>query len=120
MSGPEAHWRAALAQGRFLLQRTDDGAVVFPPRAVAPGSGAALHWFEASGRGTVYSLSWIGRKPPQDPYHVALIDLAEGARLMSRVEDATPETLRIGQRVRAFIGGSDEEPLLLFRMEADA
>ncbi len=117
MSGPEQQWRQALAQGRFLLQRSADGRAIFPPRAAAPDSGEPLSWVEASGRGTVYSLSWISPKPPAEPYHVALIDLEEGARLMSRVEGATPETLRIGQKVRAFIGGPDGEPLLLFRVE---
>ena len=117
MSGPEQQWRAALTQGRFLLQRAPDGRVIFPPRAAAPGTGAPLEWIEASGRGTIYSLSWIHQRPPAPPYHVALIDLEEGARLMSRVEDATPETLHIGQAVRAVIAGSADGPLLVFRVE---
>lgn len=119
MTGPEAHWRAALAEGRLLLQRTPDGAVVFPPRLAAPGTGEAPEWFEASGRGSVYTLSWISRKPPAEPYHVALIDLDEGARLMSRVEGVTPETLRIGMKVEAYVDRSGEVPLLLFRPVED-
>lgn len=119
MTGPEELWRDALANGRFLLQRTDDGQAVFPPRAVAPGSGGPMEWIEASGRGTIYSVSWIYPRPPAPPYHVALITLDEGARLMSRVLDATPEALAIGQRVKAFIGESDGAPLLLFRREQE-
>lgn len=112
---PETRWRTALAEGRLLLQRAPDGSAVFPPRLAAPGSGGPLEWFEASGRGRVYTLSWINRKPPAEPYHVALIDLDEGARLMSRVEGVTPETLAIGMRVEAFVDHDGDAPLLLFR-----
>lgn len=115
MSSPEAHWRAALAEGRFLLQRAPNGSAVFPPRMAAPGSGEALEWFEASGRGTVYTHSWINRKPPAQPYNVVVVELAEGARLMSRVEGVTPETLAIGMAVEAFVDVAGETPLLLFR-----
>lgn len=120
MTGPEMQWREALAQGRLLLQRAPDGNVIFPPRLAAPGTGDTLEWFEASGGGSVYSLSWIQRKPPALPYHVALIDLDEGARLMSRVEGVTPETLAIGMRVEAFVDRGGEAPLLLFRAAPEA
>src|SRR3546814_11356318 len=85
---PEAVWRAALAEGRFLLQRAQStGTRCFPPRVMEPGTGETdLEWVEAMGTGTVYSVTVIGRKPPAAPYHVALIDLDEGPRLMSRVE----------------------------------
>ncbi|KMS50538.1 hypothetical protein V474_06905 [Novosphingobium barchaimii LL02] len=120
MTSPASHWREALAQGRFLLQRAGDGSAIFPPRLAAPGSGTDdLEWIEASGLGTVYTLSWVQRRPPAEPYNVALIDLDEGARLMSRVEGMTPETLRIGQRVSAFIDSSGEQPVLLFRAWED-
>jgi uncharacterized OB-fold protein len=114
MSGPAAEWDAALAEGRFLLQRpAGGGATVFPPRAFAPGTGAQLEWFEASGHGTVYSATWIQRKPPEPPYNVVLVDLAEGARMMGRVEGVTPETLHIGMAVKARIV-SGETPVLVF------
>lgn len=116
MSGPESQWRAALADGRLLLQRAPDGSAIFPPRLAAPGSGAGpLEWIEASGRGSVYSVSWIQRKPPAEPYNVVLVELEEGARLMSRVDGVTPETLRIGMAIEAFIETGGDAPLLLFR-----
>lgn len=103
--GPAAHWDAALAQGRLLLQRpVGGGAAVFPPRARAPGTGAALEWIEASGLGTVYSVTWIHGRPPEPPRNVVLVDLAEGARMMGRVDGITPETLAIGMAVKARIG----------------
>lgn len=114
MSGPAAEWDAALAEGRFLIQQpVGGGKAVFPPRAFAPGAGADLEWVEASGHGTVYSATWIQRKPPEPPYNVVLVDLAEGARLMGRVEGVTPETLAIGMAVRARIIAG-ETPVLVF------
>ena len=114
MSGPSAEWDVALAEGRFLLQRpVGGGATVFPPRAFAPGTGAELEWFEASGHGTVYSATWIQRKPPEPPYNVVLVDLAEGTRMMGRVEGVTPETLQIGMAVKARIIAG-ESPMIVF------
>jgi uncharacterized protein len=110
--GPEAAWRAALAGGRFLLQRDRvTGEAFFPPRAHAPGTGHAVDWVEASGDGEVYSLTHIMRKPPEPSTHVALVTLAEGPRLMSRVDGAEPH---IGMKVRARIITEDGQPLLVF------
>jgi len=114
MSGPGTEWDAALAEGRFLLQRpVGGGKAVFPPRAFAPGTGAELEWFETSGLGTVYSATWIQRKPPEPPYNAVLVDLTEGVRMMGRVEGVTPETLQIGMAVKARIVGG-EVPMIVF------
>lgn len=114
---PETVWRAALAEGRFLLQRArSSGRVVFPPRLMEPGTGDAdLEWVEASGLGTVYSVTVISQKPPAEPYHVALIDLDEGARVMGRVDGLAAARVEIGLRVSARIAtGEDGVPVLLF------
>lgn len=114
--GPELHWRTSLADGKLLLQRAiSSGSVFFPPRLAEPGTGDTdLEWIEASGMGTVYSLTVVSQKPPAQPYNVVLIDLDEGARLMSRIDDAAPDTLRIGMRVQASIIEEDGGPLLVF------
>lgn len=115
-SGPAAHWREALAQGRFLLQRSrSSGAHVFPPRVAEPGTGADdLEWIEASGRGTVHAVTVIRPKPPAEPYNVVLVDLAEGPRLMSRIEGIAVEAVTIGLDVTARIDEGDDGPILLF------
>lgn len=113
MTSPETHWRNALAQGRLLIQRAaGSGATFFPPRLIEPGTGEPdIEWIEASGFGTVYSVTSIHPKPPAEPYAVVLVDLDEGPRLMSRVDG--PGDVAIGQRVRARIDRSGE-PILLF------
>ena len=76
------------------------GRAVFYPRLVCPYSGSSdLEWRVASGLGTVYATT-VTHPPQGEPYNVALIDCDEGFRLMSRVEDVVPETVRIGLRVR--------------------
>lgn len=114
--GPEAHWRAALAEGRFLLQRAvSSGTIVFPPRLAEPGTGDTdLEWVEASGMGKIYSLTIVSQRPPAEPYNVVLVDLDEGGRLMSRVECKDLQSLHIGMRVRAQIIDEDGAPLLVF------
>lgn len=113
MSSPETYWRNALADGRILLQRaTGSGAIFFPPRIMEPGSGDTdFEWVEASGLGTVHSVTMINQKPPAAPYNVVLVDLDEGPRLMSRVEG--PGEITIGLRVVARIE-QGEAPTLLF------
>ena len=115
-SGPEASWRAALAEGRFMLQRSlSDGTYVFPPRTMAPGTGADdLEWVEASGNGSVYSVTVISPKPPLEPYNVVLVDLDEGPRVMSRIEGVAAADVKIGMRVQARIGEEAGAPILLF------
>jgi uncharacterized OB-fold protein len=113
---PDAEFRAFLAEGRFMIQRSkSSGAHVFYPRAVAPGTGARdLEWVQACGRGVVYSTTVVRKKPPEPSYNVALIDLAEGPRMMSRVEGLDPAAVAIGMAVQARIIDQDGEPVVIF------
>ena len=110
--GPEAQFRAYLAEGRFMIQRSrSTGRHVFYPRVAVPGSGETdLEWVPASGEGTVYSITV--NRTREGSYNIALVDLAEGPRLMSRIEGA--ETAPIGTRVKARIASIEGEPALVF------
>ena len=112
---PDEDFRRFLAEGRFMIQRSAaSGRHVFFPRVAEPGTGAPLDWVEASGRGVVYATTVVRKKPPEPSYNVALIDLAEGPRLMSRVEGVEPDAVVIGMAVRARIVDQDGEPILVF------
>ena len=113
---PEKEFLEFLEQGEFMLQRSrSSGAFIFYPRVAEPGTGATdLEWVRASGNGTVYSTTVIRQKPPKADYNVALIDLAEGPRMMSRVQDIAPQNVKIGMRVRAKIIKEDDKPLVVF------
>jgi hypothetical protein len=115
--GPEAMFRTHLAEGRFMIQRSaSTGAHVFYPRVVAPGTGEAdLEWVEASGEGTVHATTVTRRRPEQGgDYNVALIDLAEGPRMMSRVVGIAPGDVKIGMKVTAKIEQLNGAPAVLF------
>nr|PZN83314.1 MAG: nucleic acid-binding protein [Pseudomonadota bacterium] len=110
--GPEQEFRSYLSEGRFMIQRSrSSGRYVFFPRVAEPGSGRSdLEWVEASGFGTVYSITV--NRTREGSYNIALIELDEGPRLMSRVEGV--ETVPIGTRVKARITEIDGEPAVVF------
>ena len=97
--------------------RTGDQAPVFHPRLVAPGIGGSnLEWRVSVGNGTVYATTTLFRRG-EAPYNVALIDLDEGFRMMSRVEGIEPAKVAIGMRVRVrFVpaGEPDAAPVPVF------
>ncbi len=113
---PDADYQRFLLEGRFMIQRgASSGRYHFYPRAIEPGSGLDdLEWVEASGLATVYSTTVVRANPPTVSYNVALIDLAEGPRLMSRVEGLAPEAVRIGMAVRARITLEDGNAFVVF------
>jgi hypothetical protein len=113
-TGPDEEFAAFLATGRFMIQKAPDGGHVFYPRVAQPGTGDPLEWVEASGRGQVYATTVVRRKPPEPNYNVAVIDLAEGPRMMGRVTGVAPEDVRIGMPVRARIAEEDGAFLVVF------
>ena len=115
--GPEAQFRAFLKQGRFMLQRSaSTGRHVFYPRVAVPGSGETdLEWVEAQGSGTVYATTV--NRTREGNTNLAIIELDEGVRMMSRVEGVPAETVRIGQRVKARIEVQDGAEIVLFEVD---
>ncbi|MEO6321999.1 MAG: OB-fold domain-containing protein [Polaromonas sp.] len=114
----QTHYQAELDAGRFCLQHCPQCQHhVFTPRELCPHCGTSpLRWVRASGLGTVYSSTTIARKPDAGGnYNVALIDLDEGVRMMSRVEGLAPEAVRIGQRVQVHVAQKDGRGLVLFQ-----
>src|SRR5690606_20746487 len=111
--GPEAQFKSYLQEGKFMIQRSRaSGKYVFYPRLAIPSTGATdLEWVEASGRGTVYSIT-VNRSKTET-YNVALIDLEEGVRMMSLV--AGHESVPIGTPVQASIAVvHNGEPAVIF------
>lgn len=115
--GADLAYHDALARGEFLIQRcTACDKAVFYPRMICPHCGSpSLAWQAPSGHGTVYSTTVVRRKAEAGgDYNVALIDLAEGVRLMSRVEGIPPEAVAIGMPVRAEVRQRNGAGLLVF------
>lgn len=115
-SHPEIDFQRFLAEGSFRIQRSRaTGRYIFYPRVAEPVTGSTdLDWVEASGLGVVYSTTVIRQKPPTPSYNLALIDLAEGPRMMSRVVGIPPEQVRIGMTVKARIIRENDQALVVF------
>lgn len=114
--GPDHIYQAALASGTFQIQRCDScGAHIFYPRHLCPDCGSAkIAWVKASGRGTVYSTTIVRQRPEAGGNkNLCVVELAEGPRLMSRVEGIAAEEVKIGMTVTAEITGKDDEPKYL-------
>lgn len=115
-------WFTACSEGRLLLQRCEHcGNVQFYPRTLCSHcSATAPSWHEASGRGTIASYTVVRRAVSDAytvPYIVALIDLAEGPRLMSNIVEADPAQLQIGLPVQVrFEAWSEETTLPVFTL----
>src|SRR4051812_18411359 len=113
---PEFEFGRMLQAGRFFLQRCRDCArVISKPRTSCPSCGSRqLDFVEASGRGVVYSTTVV-RRPAEagGDYNVALVELAEGPRVLSRVEAIAPHLVEIGMPVGAVIRNDGANPLLV-------
>lgn len=112
--GPEAQYLSFLSQGRFMLQRSRaSGRFVFYPRVMIPGTGETdLEWVQATGTGTVYAITV--NRARHGSHNVALIDLDEGPRMMSRIEGR--ETAPIGSRVKARIVEEEGVAIVVFQV----
>ena len=99
-------WWEALARHELFLQRCRGcGTLRFYPRALCPACLAdTTEWLRASGRGTVYSftVTYQNQAPgfrDELPYVLAIVELAEGVRLMTNVTGCPPEGVRVGMPV---------------------
>jgi uncharacterized OB-fold protein len=114
---PLGVFQAHLAKGELAYQVClDDNKPFFYPRAYAPVTGSAnLEWRVSKGLGTVYTTTAVHYKG-EPPLNVAMIDLDEGFRMMSRVEDIDAMQVKIGMRVkfRVHPGDAKQAPYPVF------
>jgi uncharacterized OB-fold protein len=117
------YWEAA-REGRLDIPLCGDcGKHHFYPRAICPHCHSDnLKFDTVSGRGKVHTFT-IARRPAGPafaddvPYVVALIELEEGPRMMSRIQTDDPEKVRIGAKVEVtFVKATDEITFPHFRM----
>jgi len=109
--GPDQQFQYYLAQGEFCLQSCNScDQFLFYPRVLCPHCGATeLTWHPVTGDGLVYSTTVVRRREEKGgAYNVAIIELAEGPRMMSRVEGVAPDQVTIGSSVKARIAPRDQ------------
>jgi uncharacterized OB-fold protein len=99
-------WEAAHRHELSLQRCRACGRYVFYPRAACPHCFAAdLEWRRVSGRGTLHTFTVVHRGqrgfPLGPPYVIAIVELEEGARLMTNLVgvEPDPQKIRIGMPV---------------------
>ncbi|MFJ2908035.1 Zn-ribbon domain-containing OB-fold protein [Streptomyces sp. NPDC087228] len=100
------YWDAA-ARGQLLLRRCGAcGRAHHYPREFCPHCWSEdVAWERASGDATLYTWSVVHRNdlPPfgaRVPYTAAVVDLAEGPRMMTEIVECAESALAIGMRLR--------------------
>ncbi len=98
------YWDGAKNEKLMVQQCPNCEKYIFYPRALCPHCFSDnLEWKQVSGKGEVYSFTVCHRAGPafqaQVPFVVALIDLAEGPRMLSNIQTTDVDSVRIGQRV---------------------
>lgn len=107
----------AAAQDRLVLKRCDAcDATHHYPRSVCPFCGSdRTSWIDASGHGTVYSVSVTRRGTPV-PYAMAYVTLAEGVTMMTNIVECDLDSIRIGDAVVVtFVPSRDGRKIPMFK-----
>jgi uncharacterized OB-fold protein len=112
---PEGVYRRYLEGGELGFQRCMDcGAAIFYPRVLCPVCGSAsLEWRTSGGQGVVYATTAVYRRDGE-PYNVALVELEEGFRMMSRVEGVAAEEVEVGMGVSFRVREEADGPIAVF------
>ena len=112
---PVEVYRSYLKEGRLGFQRCRGcQSAIFYPRVLCPVCGStSLAWETSGGRGTVYTTTAVYHRD-RDPHNVALVDLEEGFRMMSRIERVPAGEVEIGMRVAFGVREEGGEPVAVF------
>ena len=93
-------------EGRLMQQRDRmTAATVWPPKPLYWKDGRRLEWFEASGRGRVFTYV-VAHEPFLPamrhllPHIMVVVELAEGGRIVGHMVDCTPAEMRFELPVR--------------------
>ena len=101
------YWDSVKAHAMQIQKCGACSTFVFYPRSVCPHCGSRkLHWTAVSGKGKVYgfTISYQKNMPAfgaDAPYAIAVVELEEGARLMTNLVgiEPDPEKIKVGMDV---------------------
>lgn len=113
----------ATREGRLIIKLCAAcGQHHFYPRPFCPHCWSdRVDWVEASGAATLYTWSIVRRNdlppfPERVPYVAAVVDLAEGPRMMTNVVECEFDALEMGMALIAvFTPISDDVTIVQFR-----
>lgn len=100
----EPFWEATKEKKLLMQWCTTVNKPVHYPRQLSPFTlEDTLEWRESPGRGEVYAITVV-YKPSMPmakvPYAVALVDLEEGARMMTEIVNCDPTEVKVGDKVQ--------------------
>jgi uncharacterized OB-fold protein len=116
-------WWDAARERRLLIKRCAAcHRAHFYPRPFCPWCWSErVEWEEASGRATLYTWSIVYQNdlppfPERVPYIAAVVELAEGPKMMTNVVDCDSDKLAIGMALEVtFRHATDDVVLPVFR-----
>jgi uncharacterized OB-fold protein len=123
-SDPMAQFWAFARQGRLMVPScTPCGHRWWPPSPLCPEClSRDVAWAEDSGRGHIWSFVEYHRAYRKDlapfvPYNVALVELASGVLLISRIVGVETSGIRIGDQVEVDFAPifGEADPVPVFR-----
>jgi uncharacterized OB-fold protein len=97
-------WEGARRRKLLLQRDRRSGRMHWPPKPLY-WSGGELEWFEASGKGTIYSYV-VAHEPFLPalrhllPHVMVLVETDEGPRLVGYMIHCRPDEMSFGMRVR--------------------
>ena len=102
------YWEKCKEHELWLRRCLDCGNAYFYPRDICPACFSRnTDWIQSSGRGTVHTFCIVHRAPTPAfrdmvPYVPVIIDLEEGARIISHLIDIepNPEVIKCGMAVQ--------------------
>jgi uncharacterized OB-fold protein len=117
----QPYWDAA-REGKLLIKRCGAcGRAHFYPRPFCPFCWSEdVSWEEASGTATLYTFTIVRRNdlppfPDRVPYVAAVVDLAEGPRMMTNIEGSEHDEIEIGMQLRVAFRDEGDFVIPVFR-----
>ena len=110
----QTFWKSCSSNRLKLLRCLSCDSKHLPTRLVCTCGSTDFEWVESIGTGAIISFTIVHRAPDpafkgELPYVIAIIDLQEGARLMSNIIDSNLLEIAIGKKVECVFEKIDEE-----------
>jgi uncharacterized OB-fold protein len=116
----EPFW-AAMNKGRLTFQKcVSCGTVRYPVGPLCPNCYKfETEWITSSGNGTVFSFTVVRHQTHPSfpvPYTILVVEMAEGPRVVARLEAPEETPVSIGMRVRVDFEDAGGQMLPMFRI----
>lgn len=113
----ERFWDATCDERLLVRECRECGRVYHYPREHCPSCASSnTGWIEASGRGTIYSVTvshqGSGEYADATPFALAYVELEEGPRIMTNIVNSDPDSVSIGDSVSVVFHETDGEAAL--------